>query len=52
MNEEQFENEKMYSASIALAKSWLNKGLLKEAEIKLMDELLKEKYKPMIGRLV
>ena len=49
MSEEQFEAEKDYQASIHLAKTLLQKGLLTEEEYAIIDTKLQEKYRPLFG---
>jgi len=51
MSEEQFSAEKRYQASLLLAKSLCEKGLLTEDEYAVIDTILLEKYKPSLGTL-
>ena len=51
MSEEQFRAEKQYQASLLLAKSLREKGLLTEEEYTVIDTILLEKYKPSLGTL-
>ena len=51
MSEEQFSAEKQYQASLLLAKSLREKGLLTENEYAVIDTILLEKYKPSLGTL-
>ena len=52
MSEEQFEAEKDYQASIHLAKTLLQKGLLTEEEYAIIDTILLDKFKPTLGTLL
>ena len=51
MSEEQFCAEKQYQASLLLAKSLREKGLLTENEYAVIDTILLKKYKPSLGTL-
>ncbi len=51
MNEEQFNAEKQYQASLLLAKILCKKGVLTEDEYAVIDTILLEKYKPSLGTL-
>lgn len=51
MSEERFWAEKQYQASLLLAKSLREKGLLTEEEYAVIDTSLLEKYKPSLGTL-
>lgn len=51
MTEKQFRNEKLYLATIRMAKTLLNKGAMSADEYKQIDTLFLEKYKPSMGVL-
>lgn len=51
MKKEQFEREKNYRVSIAIAKSMLSKKIISEHEFKRIDAMLISKYKPVFGGL-
>ncbi len=52
MDEKQFRAEKMYGASLFVAKSMLKKGVISKEEYEKIDTLLLEKYRPMVGALL
>jgi hypothetical protein len=51
MNEEQFERERKYQASAAVAKAMLENGILTAEEYRQIDTILLEKYRPILGSL-
>ncbi|MCX7749148.1 MAG: hypothetical protein N2645_19985 [Clostridia bacterium] len=51
MTKEQFEREKNYRVSIAIAKSMLAKRIITEQEFKRIDNMLIIRYKPVFGGL-
>jgi len=51
MDDEQFRAETAYQASLILAQSMLQAGLLTEAEFSKARQLLLARYKPSLGRL-
>lgn len=51
MTKEQFEREKNYGASMAVARAMLSKGLISEKEYRKIDTIFKQKYRPVIGTL-
>lgn len=51
MTKEEFHNEKMYQATMALARRMLREGLITEEEYHEADEIFTKKYQPVIGRL-
>jgi hypothetical protein len=51
MTQEQFEREKNYRVSIAIAKAMLLKKLITEQEYRKIDKILITKYKPVFGGL-
>lgn len=51
MTQEQFEREKNYRVSLAIAKSMLSRKLINEKEYSKIDTMLITKYKPVFGGL-
>jgi len=51
MDDEQFRAETAYQASLILAQSMLQAGLLTEAEFTKARDLLLARYKPLLGGL-
>lgn len=51
MTKEQFEAEKLYQSSLAIARSMLKKVLVTEEEFNLIEASLREKYHPKLGTL-
>jgi len=51
MTKDQFESEKLYQSSLAIARSMLNKDLVTEEEFDLIEASLREKYRPKLGTL-
>jgi hypothetical protein len=51
MNDEQFEREKRYQISIALAKNMLAKNIITAEEFSAIDTIFRAKYLPVIGSL-
>ena len=51
MSKEQFEREKNYRVSLAIAKSMLKKGIITDDDYSIIDTMLKDKYRPIIGSL-
>lgn len=52
MTKEQFEAEKLYQSSLAIARTMLKKALVTEEEFNLIEASLREKYKPKLGTLI
>ncbi|MFC2735655.1 SHOCT domain-containing protein [Parascardovia denticolens] len=52
MNEDQFEREKLYQASMEMFKKMLDQDLITEEEYAVIDTKMKEKYRPIIGTLL
>ncbi|EIT87620.1 hypothetical protein A200_08059 [Parascardovia denticolens IPLA 20019] len=52
MNEDQFEREKLYQASMEMFKKMLEKGLITREEYEVIDTKMQEKYSPIIGTLL
>lgn len=51
MTEDQFKCEKLYQTTLAIARVMLCQGLLTEEEIRVIDTIMLEKYKPLLGGL-
>lgn len=51
MTHEQFEREKNYSVSLAVAKRMLAAGILSEQDYRKIDTILRQKYRPLLGCL-
>lgn len=49
MTKEQFEREKNYQTSVALAKNLLRKGIISEKDYRKIDTILIQKYRPIFG---
>lgn len=52
MNDEQFRAEKLYYLSRSIAKSMLEKGIIDEEVLAIIDTKLLEKYRPVSGTLL
>jgi hypothetical protein len=52
MNDEQFEREKLYQASMEMFHAMLDHGLITEEEYAFIDTKMREKYSPIIGTLL
>ena len=51
MNEEQFNNEKLYQVTMTIVRSMLDKGMISTDEYTQIDTMMQEKYKPSLGTL-
>lgn len=51
MNEDQFEREKLYQASMNMFQAMLKDGLITEEQYAIIDTKMYEKYSPIIGTL-
>ena len=51
MTKEQFHNEKMYQATMALARQMLREGLITEEEYREVEAVFLKKYKPVLGEI-
>ena len=51
MNEDQFEREKLYQATMNMFRSMLKKGLITQEQYAIIDTKMREKYQPIFGRL-
>jgi len=52
MSKEQFERERLYQATIAVARTMLRNGLITEDEFAIIDTKMREKYRPLLGSLL
>ena len=52
MSKEELHNDMLYHASISMAKSMLERGLITEEEYAEIDTILLEKYRPYLGKLL
>lgn len=51
MSEEQFQKEKLYQATMNLARNMLKNGFISEKEYAIIDTIFLEKYRPTLGTL-
>ena len=51
MNDDQFEREKLYQATMNMFKGMLKEGVIDEAQYAAIDARMLEKYKPLLGTL-
>ncbi len=51
MSEEQFQNEKLYQATMGIARNMLKNGVISEEEYRQIDTIFLEKYRPVFGTL-
>ncbi len=51
MTEEQFKDEKLYQATMSMARRMLSQGLISEEEYCQIDTIFLEKYQPVFGTL-
>lgn len=51
MSEEAFKNEKLYQATMRLARKLLSEGIISEAEYRQIDTIFLDKYQPVFGTL-
>lgn len=51
MNNEQFQREKMYQATMAIARNLLNQSIITEEEYDEIDTIFTNKYRPSLGTL-
>ncbi len=52
VNKEQFRAEKLYRMSLSVAKSMLDEGIISKDELGNIDEMLLQKYRPVLGMLL
>lgn len=51
VNEEQFEREKLYQASMSMFRVMRENGLITEEQYALIDTKMLQKYQPLLGTL-
>lgn len=51
MNEDQFEREKLYQATMNMFRSILKKGLITEEQYTIINTKMLQKYQPLLGTL-
>ena len=51
MSKEEFKNEKLYQATMHIARMMFNEGLITEEEYRQIDTIFSEKYQPTLGTL-
>ena len=51
MNRDDFRRERLYQASIAVARTMHKNGLITEDELCQIDTIFIEKYRPLLGAL-
>ena len=51
MNEDQFEREKLYQATMNMFRSMLKKGLITKEQYAIIDTKMLQKYQPLLGTL-
>ena len=49
MTKEQFHNEKMYQATMAMVRRMHSDGLISPEEYERVEQIFLKKYKPLIG---
>jgi hypothetical protein len=52
MSKEQFERERLYQATLAVARTMRRKGLITEDELAIIDTKMRGKYRPLLGGLL
>ena len=51
MNDEQFEREKLYQATMSMFKEMLREGVIDDEQYAAIDARMLEKYRPLLGTL-
>ena len=51
MSRNDFQNEKLYQATMSMARRMLHDGLISEEEYRQIDTIFFEKYRPVFGAL-
>ena len=51
MNEDQFEREKLYQATMNMFRSMLKNGLMTVEQYAIIDTKMLQKYQPLLGTL-
>lgn len=51
INDEQFEREKLYQASMEMFKLMMDNGIISKEQFEIIRDKMNEKYKPLFGTL-
>lgn len=51
MSQELFDRERLYQATLAVARTMLRNGLTTAEELAVIDTKMREKYRPILGSL-
>ena len=51
VNEDQFEREKLYQATMSMFRSMLKNGLITKEQYAIIDTKMLQKYQPLLGTL-
>ena len=51
MDDEQFEREKLYQATMNMFRAMLEKGIITEEQYNVVDTNMLQKYRPLLGSL-
>lgn len=51
VNEDQFEREKLYQATMSMFRSMLKNGSITEEQYAIIDTKMQQKYRPLLGTL-
>ena len=51
MNRDDFRRERLYQASISVARTMLQRGLITDDEYRQIDTMILDKYRPLLGGL-
>jgi hypothetical protein len=51
MSSEMFKKEKLYQSTMSIVRNMLNNGFITAEEYTLIDAIMLEKYKPVLGTL-
>ena len=51
MNEDQFEREKFYQATMNMFQGMLHQGIITKEQYDVIDTIMLEKYRPLLGGL-
>ena len=51
LNDDQFEREKLYQATMSMFRSMLKSGLITKEQYAIIDTKMLQKYQPLLGTL-
>jgi hypothetical protein len=51
VSEEHFESESLYQATMTIARSMLERGVITQVEYSEIDTIMLDKYRPLLGSL-